>query len=178
MYKKILVPCDGSDLAQNTVFPYVTQLARNHDADVVILRVIRPPSGRSATAFRAREPDLPVSMPETQEDARVAQHPIYRDQEIASAVDEAKRSVARAAAVLRDQGLRVTTEVQLGDPAEEIVAYAEQEGVDIIVICSHGSGGIKRWVFGSVAEKVVAGTTVPLLIIRPEGLSHNTAVKE
>jgi nucleotide-binding universal stress UspA family protein len=178
MYDKVLVPCDGSDLAQRSVFPYVVELAKNHEAEVIIIRVIPGPPGKSGTAYRARTPEMPISLPETQEDARVARHPIYRDQEIASAVDEAKRSVAGAAAILRKEGVQVTTEVLLGDPAEEIVEYAEREGIDIIVMCSHGSGGIRRWVFGSVTEKVVSSTSVPLLIIRPQELTNQTAREE
>jgi nucleotide-binding universal stress UspA family protein len=151
MYNKVLVPCDGSELAQRSVFPHVVELAKNHEAEVIILRVIPGPPGKSGTAYRARTPGMPLSLPEAEEDARVARHPIYRDQEIASAVDEAKRSVAGAAAILRN---------------------------DLIVMCSHGSGGIRRWVFGSVTEKVVSSTSVPLLIIRPEELTNQTAREE
>jgi nucleotide-binding universal stress UspA family protein len=175
MYKRILVPCDGSDLAQASVFPHVAALGREPDTQVVILRVIPAPMGRSATAYRARTPGVPVALPENEHDAHVAHHPIYKDQEIASAEDEAKRSVAGAAAVLREQGVNVATEVVIGDPAETIVDYAAEKDVDLIVMCSHGRGGLTRWVFGSVTEKVLRGTTLPLLVIRPEALRKKVA---
>jgi nucleotide-binding universal stress UspA family protein len=175
MIKKILVPCDGSDLAQRSVFPYVEDLSKATGAEVVILRVVPSPPGRSGVAFRAGAPEMPISLPETPEDAHVARHPIYRDQEIASAEDEARRSVLTGEAMLRDQGVEVRSEVLLGDPAEEIIDYAEKEDIDLIIMCSHGSSGIRRWVFGSVTEKVLRGTATPVLVIRPKELEKRTA---
>jgi nucleotide-binding universal stress UspA family protein len=172
MYKKILVPCDGSDLAQRAVFPHVVELGRAPDTEVVILRVIPAPVGRSATAYRARAPEMPVALPENEQDAHVAHHPIYKDQEIASAENEARRSVAGAATMLREQGVNVNAEVLIGDPAEEIVDYAAEQDIDLIVMCSHGKSGIGRWVFGSVTEKVLRGARSPVLVIRPEELRN------
>lgn len=172
MFKKILVPCDGSDLAQRAVFPRVEDLGKQVGAEVIILRVIPSPPGRSGTAFRAGAPQMPISLPETPEDARIARHPIYRDQEIASAEDEARRSLTKAEAMLRDKGVKVRSQILLGDPAEEIIDYAENEGVDLIVMCSHGASGIRRWVFGSVTEKVLRGTATPVLVIRPKQLEE------
>jgi nucleotide-binding universal stress UspA family protein len=170
MFEKILVPCDGSDLAEQSVFPYVQDLGTQMGEEVIILRVIPSPPGRSGTAFRAGAPEMPRPLPETPHDARVARHPIYRDQEIASAEDEARRSLTKAEAMLREQGVEVRSQILLGDPAEEIIEFAEKEHVDLIVMCSHGSGGIRRWVFGSVTEKVLRGTTIPVLIVRPKEL--------
>jgi len=178
MFRKILVPCDGSDLAQRSVFPWVEELGKALDAEVIILRVIPSPPGRSGVAFRAGAPEMPISLPETPEDARVARHPIYRDQEIASAEDEARRSLIKAEAMLRDAGVKVRSHILLGDPAEEIIDYADKEDVDLIVICSHGAGGIRRWVFGSVTEKVLRGTTTPVLVIRPKALDQEAAPRQ
>jgi nucleotide-binding universal stress UspA family protein len=170
MFKKILVPCDGSELAQGSVFPHVESLAEKMDAEVIILRVVPPPVGRSGSAFKPGAAELPIPLPATAEDALTAHHPIYRDQEIASAEDEARRSVTQAEAMFRDKGVKVRSEVLLGQPAEEIIDYAAQQGVDLIVMCSHGRSGIGRWVFGSVTEKVLRGATSPVLVIRPEEL--------
>jgi nucleotide-binding universal stress UspA family protein len=169
MFKKILVPCDGSDLAREAVFPQVEDLAKSMDAEVIILRVVAAPVGRSGTAFRPGAPEMPVSLPVTPEDAHVARHPIYRDQEIASAEAEARRSVAQAEAMLRDRGIAVRSEVLLGQPAEEIIDYAKDQDADLIVMCTHGRSGLGRWVFGSVTEKVLRGAKTPVLVIRPDG---------
>ena len=178
MFKKLLLPCDGSELAQEAVFPRVEALARATGAEIIILRVIPTPSGRSGTAFKPGLPEMPIALPVTPEDATVARHPIYKDQEIASAVDQARRSVTEVAGMLREKGLSVRSEVLLGQPAEEIVDFAEEEDVDLIVMCSHGSSGIRRWVFGSVTEKVLRGATTPVLVIRPEALKAAKIDKE
>ena len=175
MISRILVPCDGSDLAQRAVFPYVEELGKATGAEVIILRVVASPPGRSGVAFRAGAPEMPISLPETPEDAHIARHPIYRDQEIASAENDARRSVTKAEAMLRGKEIEVRSQVLLGDPAEEIIDYAAKEDIDLIIMCSHGSSGIRRWVFGSVTEKVLRGTTTPVLVIRPEELEKQKA---
>jgi nucleotide-binding universal stress UspA family protein len=174
MFKKILVPCDGSELAQDSVFPQVEALARATEAEIIIVRVVPAPTGRSGSAFKPGVPELPIPLPVTPEDARTARHPIYRDQEIASAEAEARHSVAQAEAMLRERGLHVRSEVLLGQPAEEIVDFANEENADLIVMCSHGKSGIGRWVFGSVTEKVLRGSNTPILIIRPAELQNKT----
>jgi nucleotide-binding universal stress UspA family protein len=175
MFKKILVPCDGSELAQASIFPRVEDLAKSMDAEVIILRVVPAPAGRSGSAFRSDVPEMPISLPATPEDAHVARHPIYRDQEIASAEAEARHSVARAEAMFRERGVTVRSEVLFGQPADEIIDYADEENADLIVMCTHGSGGFRRWVFGSVTEKVLRGAKTPVLVIRPENGSDGTA---
>jgi nucleotide-binding universal stress UspA family protein len=172
VFKKIIVPCDGSELAQDSVFPHVEKLAKATGAEIIIVRVVPVPAGRSGTAFRAGTPEMPISLPVTPEDAHTARHPIYKDQEIASAEGEARRSVAQAEAMFRDKGVKVRSEVLLGQPAEEIIDYAAEQDVDLIVMCSHGKSGIARWVFGSVTEKVLRGTRSPVLVIRPEELRN------
>jgi nucleotide-binding universal stress UspA family protein len=178
MYKKILVPCDGSDLARRSVFAHVEALGKQMGAEVIILSVIPSPRGRSGAAFRARAPEMPISLPETPEDARIARHPVYRDREIASAEHEARRSLGKAEAMLRDTGVKVNSTILLGDPAEEIVDFAEEETVDLIVMCSHGASGITRWVFGSVTEKVLRASSTPVLVIPPKELEEETAKKQ
>jgi nucleotide-binding universal stress UspA family protein len=174
MFKKILVPCDGSELAQESVFPYVEDLAKSMDAEITILTVVPSPSGRSGSAFKPGAPEMPIPLPVTPEDAHAARHPIYRDQEIASAEAEARRSVSEAEALLRDRGVNVHSEVLLGVPADQIIDYAQEQDADLIVMCSHGGSGVGRWVFGSVTEKVLRGAGTPVLVIRPPECSKET----
>jgi nucleotide-binding universal stress UspA family protein len=167
MFKKIIVPCDGSDLASESVFPQVEDLAKSMDAEVIILRVIPVPAGRSGSAFMPGAPEMPAPLPVTAEDVEVARHPIYKDQEIASAEAEARHSVSQAEAMLREKGVSARSEVLLGQPAEEIIDYADEENADLIVMCTHGRSGLGRWVFGSVTEKVLRAAHTPVLVIRP-----------
>jgi nucleotide-binding universal stress UspA family protein len=175
VFKKILVPCDGSDLARESVFPQVEDLAKSMGAEVIIVRVVPAPAGRSGSAYKPGVPEMPISSPATPEDAHAARHPIYRDQEIASAEAEARHSVARAEAMFRDRGVNARSEVLFGQPADEIIDYADEENADLIVMCTHGSGGFRRWVFGSITEKVLRGAKTPVLLIRPENGSDETA---
>ncbi len=67
---------------------------------------------------------------------------------------------------LRSEGLMARTVVRVGQPTESIVATAEKERVDLIVLCSHGRTGLARTVFGSVAEAVVRMAPCPVLVVK------------
>ena len=60
-------------------------------------------------------------------------------------------------------------QVLLGDPAEEILKYAQSEGIDLIIIGTHGRKGLEHIIFGSVAERVVKKSPVPVLTVNPYG---------
>lgn len=74
---------------------------------------------------------------------------------------------------LRDQGLEVETEVRSGDAATQIVDLAESEHVDLVVMSSHGRTGLMRWIYGSVAERVLHNARCSLMVVRifPDDLS-------
>ena len=69
----------------------------------------------------------------------------------------------------KKEGVGTRTIVVDGNPAEEIMNYAERNGIDLIVISSHGRSGASRWLFGSVAEKVSRHSTIPVLLISAPG---------
>lgn len=82
---------------------------------------------------------------------------------------QAERYLNRIAKGMQSKGVKVSVVVLLGNPAEEIVRYAEENAVDLIVMASHGRSGPSRWAFGSVADKVFRGSCVPVLMIRAPG---------
>jgi nucleotide-binding universal stress UspA family protein len=84
-----------------------------------------------------------------------------------AACQEARRQLAVLTAQLGKQQLPVVPVVTSGDPAEAIVAEAERRHVDLIVMATHGYGGVKRWVLGSVADTVLHTTMTPLLLVHP-----------
>ncbi len=146
MYKKILVPLDGSGLSESVLSHVVTIATSCQVPEVVLMRV--------------REP-LDKSVKET------------LDAKIASQLDEAYHDEAanyleKIATTLKRKGIAVKVEVLLGNPAEEIIKYSRRSGVDLIIMSTHGRSGVSRWVFGSVADKVIRQTEVPVLI-RPAG---------
>ena len=146
MYKKILVPLDGSELSESVLNHVVTIATSCQVPEVVLMRV--------------REP--------LDQGVRIALDP-----EIAAELDEAYHNEAanyleKIATTLKRKGIAVKVEVLSGNPAEEIIKYSQRSGVDLIIMSTHGRSGVSRWVFGSVADKVIRQTEVPVLI-RPAG---------
>ena len=138
--KKILVPLDGSRLAE-TALGEAIELARN-SATLVLLR--------AAEAAR-----VPMADPT---DAQV------------TVVREAESYLEGVAERMRAAGVAdVQTSVWYGAPGEAIVEAARVREIDLIVMSTHGRSGLGRLVFGSVAETVLRGATTPILLIRPGG---------
>jgi nucleotide-binding universal stress UspA family protein len=172
MLSKILVPLDGSELAE-AVLPYVLEVSqRCEPVQVTMLRVVSLPTGRTGAAIRPSGDDPAAPwLPDSPADIDVARHPIYRDQAIEAARREVEVSLAPAAAQLRQVGISACIDVAFGRPAEEIIDYAERNGMDLIVMSTHGRSGLSRWILGSVADKVLHGTHLPILLVRPPGLT-------
>jgi nucleotide-binding universal stress UspA family protein len=153
MASRILVPLDGSSLAEQALSCAVT-LARGLPAELVLLRVIWIP------------PDVLEILDESTVELNV-----IVDQLEAEANDYLGALVEQ----LRDASLNVCHAVRRGPAAEAILDYAGQGDIDQIVMATHGYTGIKRWTHGSVAERVVQSASVPVLLIRArENASRDT----
>ncbi len=168
MYKKVLVPLDGSELAE-CVLPHVVNLARGSHVEQVILFSVMDhmaghvseeqempfPQGVSAQATAEYLGTGPVQAVTPAEERRM---------------EEVQRYLDSVAASLREQDvLNIRTETSLGNPAEEIAKFADSGGADIIVMSSHGRSGPSRWAFGSVADKVFRASCIPVLMVRAPG---------
>jgi len=152
MYKKILVPLDGSKLAE-CALPYAEALAKGCDAEKVILVSVT----ERVQGYRAfEEPSQPLGQQLVPE--------AFGKQE-----EQAQKYLGRMAKAMEAKGIKVSTDVLLGDPAEEIVIYAKHPGCDLIVISSHGRSGVSRWTHGSVADRVFRGSPVPVLMVKAPG---------
>jgi nucleotide-binding universal stress UspA family protein len=171
MLQKILVPLDGSELAEAAI-PYVKEISRRCEPlEVVLLQVVRLPQGRSAPAYKRQDTEFPVLMPDSAAHLEAARYPIYRDQEIESTRAEVEAALTPMAQKLRGDGISVRIAVAFGRPAQEIVDFAEREDIDLIVMSTHGRSGMSRWILGSVADKVLRGTHLPVLLVRPPGIA-------
>jgi nucleotide-binding universal stress UspA family protein len=145
MYKKILVPLDGSELAKKAL-DQAEKLAKTFDAEIILFQVV---------------PFLPI----------------YGSPELVTPliVDEKQRESAEKYLTnlteeLKKRGLKVTAMVRTGQQvAVEIIDFAKETGVDLIVMCTHGRSGITRWVLGSVAHKVLTRTETPILLLPLKG---------
>jgi nucleotide-binding universal stress UspA family protein len=141
MFKKILVPLDGSDLAAQ-ILPQVERLAKQFTAQVTLLAV-----GSSDTCPSGGAPSGTIK-----EGAACPEIPLARYLE-------------QTTGKLRTQGVEATWVYRQGNPAKEIVACAAEDAMDLIAIASHGGGEI-AWLLGSVAQKVIAHAPVAVLLLR------------
>ena len=140
MLKTILVPLDGSELAEQ-VLPYASEIARRATAEILLLTSIQPVGIWDATATAIN----------WEREERVAQE--YLD---------AQKERLQAA------GVKVRVKREHGEAAAGILETAEAEDVSLIAISTHGRSGLTRWLFGSVADRIVQHSHVPLLMIRPD----------
>ena len=138
MFKKILVPLDGSDLAAK-ILPQVTDLAKAGKAQVTLIHVCYAEVGEATPAVIKK-----------------------------AAAREAKwcaTFLGKAAQSLKAKGVDVKSKCVEGVPAREIIGYADKNKMDLIAMATHGRGEV-AWVLGSTAEKVVSHATVPVLLFR------------
>lgn len=136
-FERILVPLDGSDCAEN-VLPKVEKLARDLNASISLLRVV------IAHTFPGIDP--------TEAEVKV--------------VNEAEQYLQRVEEELKKKGVRVDTHVRYGNDAEEILDHASQKDIDMIAMTTHGRSGVKRFLLGSVAEKVLRHSSKPIFLVR------------
>jgi len=151
--KTILVPLDGSEMAES-VLPHVEALAKQRDAelvDVVLLRVCE----HAIIPLNYAE-GIPMGWNKQLEQATA------RCKQVAG------QYLAGVEKRLKDTGLTVKSEVLVGKAADEIADYAKRNPFNLIAMATHGRSSIGRWTYGSVAEKVVAGVSSPLFLVRPQ----------
>jgi nucleotide-binding universal stress UspA family protein len=141
MYKKILVPLDGSELAKKAL-DHAEKLAKTFDAEIILFQVVP-----FMPIYGSPELVTPLIVDEKQKEA-------------------AEKYLADLAEDIKKRGLKVSTMVKTGQQvAVEIIDFAKETRADLIVMCTHGRSGITRWVLGSVAHKVLTRAETPILLI-------------
>ena len=151
MSKKILVPLDGSELAE-CVLPHVETSARGCSVpDVIFLRVIEPFQKVSGW-----ESNTLLSTDEIRK---------IESQNKAAATQYLKELVKRT----KFADANTKYEVLVGAAPETITDYAAKKEVDLIVIATHGRSGISRWVWGSVADRILRSACIPVFMVRAPG---------
>lgn len=160
----IIVPLDGSVLAERAL-PYAQMMATLFGAHIRLLRVINDPEGTLAPLHDAA---LSQSQPMNTEQAYDLR---LWDLLQLNATNYLKAQVE----ALQRSGLSVDYEVRLGGPAEQIVEASEQAASAMVVMATHGYAGFKRWTLGSVADRVVHSSQVPVLLVPGFGATTNDA---
>ncbi len=153
MFQRIIVPLDGSSRAERAI-PVAANLARASQGSIVFLRVVIP---AHSVGFYGAEPAVGVV-------------PTILETSIA----EADSYLTSVATVFRNylKGIRVETEVETGSAASTILSATRWEHGDLIVLCSHGDTGLKRWIFNSIALQAARKSPVPVLIVNEHGETH------
>ena len=157
MYKKILVPLDGSELAE-CVFPRVKAITEGCGAaEVVFVQAVEPvhlPSGIFSDGGEVFS-EANAECTRGQIDARNRA--------------EAGAYLSQVAGRIELKGASVKTDLLQGKSADSLAEYATKNEFDLIVIATHGRSGISRWVWGSVADRLLRSACVPVLMVRVPG---------
>lgn len=148
MYKRIVVPLDGSDTSE-AVLEHVSALAQYTGAEVLLLRIVTQPAYESAFGDTVL---IPTAPPPAESGTR----------------GHAEGYLQRIAFDYFPDDVKVTYEVSAGPVAETIMDYAMAVDADLIAMSTHGRSGLARMVIGSVADEVVRRSHLPVLLVRPE----------
>ncbi len=143
MYKKILVPFDGSAIAE-AVLPHAQALAKAEGAEIVLLSIPITPS----IEFLARSPGLA--------------NKVIEETEI-----ETEAYLEKEEAKLKGEGSKTSRIMREGPISEMILEMADEVHADVIAMSTHGRSGIQRWLMGSVADRVVHHSHIPVMLIHP-----------
>ena len=143
-YKHILIPLDGSELAESALKDGAA-IAAMSMAKITLLSVIQP-----------IEDVINIDR----------SHSIFIDEQANIKQQQAYSYLHSIAERIRDEKTAVHTTVEIGNAGEVIIDYASSHDIDLIVMATHGRSGLKRWVYGSVAEKVLRGALQPVLLVR------------
>src|SRR5690349_4797781 len=140
MIERILVPLDGSATAE-AALDHLRPLLHVKDSEVLLVQVVPV-----LPAFEGAWAEAPQALTALQESGEAY--------------------VGKIRTRLESQGARVRSVVRVGFPAETILNLAEKEGTTLIAMTTHGRTGLSRWALGSVAEKILRASPVPVLVVR------------
>jgi nucleotide-binding universal stress UspA family protein len=150
MYKKIMVPLDGSKLAE-CVFPHVESLVKAGQVGEVVFTKVAETYGFSLMS--GENPPKPEDIVRFDSEAKAA----------------AEKYVQAVADRVKTTGVTVRGEVLIGRPSVKLAEYANDGGFDLVMIATHGRSGPSRWVWGSVADRLLRAVCVPILMVRAPG---------
>lgn len=155
MYGTILVPLDGSRLAE-AVLPYVEELAKKFGSHLIVVQSVS--SAAQIAAMTTTGPDLEPGLAANAgsiEEIQQAEHAA------------AEEYLARTTASLQLSGIQTSSKILSGAASDQILEYSKSQRVDLIALSTHGRTGLGRVIFGSVADRVIRDSGVPVLVIRP-----------
>ena len=145
-YKKIIVPIDGSGWSERAI-PHAVDIAQNNKAELILLHVFKPPASEYVGELALAG----------------------QDDSLMAIREEMKTKLMALRGQIRSEHVEVRVQFIEGSGVAGIICdYINEENADLVVMSSHGRTGVTRWLFGSVAHKVMQDVNVPVMIIRPD----------
>jgi len=145
MFSKILVPLDGTELGELAI-QQAEEIGSLAKAEIIFFQVVQNPI-RSVPLAAGQKEETKATQEGT---------------------DRAGAYLQKVASPLKAKGIKVRCDVEVGEPTGKILAKANKENVDLIVMSTHCHGELYKLVLGNIAEKVLRGTTRPVLLVKPE----------
>jgi nucleotide-binding universal stress UspA family protein len=155
MFKRLLVPLDGSGFASQAL-PYAAEVAERFGAELILIQVIKP-----ATAVIDAGAAIGVAFAGSEAAVQAA---LEGDKQKAA---RAMRYLSGKVQAIRSRHVQSSYRVLIGDIAHSIMEFSEKENIDLVVMTTHGKSGLRRAVMGSVADVVIRESGKPVLVIRP-----------
>jgi nucleotide-binding universal stress UspA family protein len=145
MYKRILAPLDGTRISEH-IARHIKAIAKGDNLpDVFLLRVLEPTT------------QISESSDEKTQDRKER------------GFETARKNLSQIAEDLQKEGIIPTIDVIEGVPADKILEYIKTKNIDLVIMGTHGRSGVSRLMMGSVAEKVLRQSPVPVLVVKPPG---------
>jgi nucleotide-binding universal stress UspA family protein len=174
MFKKTLICLDGSKLSEETL-PVIMETCSICSSEIILLRVVTeritipPPESIHAFTLGRKFKPVRTATSDMGEDRTLEPDVEPQLKKIEREKGEIKSYLAGLSRTFQLQGLKARALVLEGEPGETILNYANSNSVSLIVLTSHGSGGLKPRSLGRVAQFVLKESTIPVLVIKPEG---------
>ena len=153
MFTDILVPLDGSELSERAL-PMVQNLAQSSEATVHLIHTVSREHelgvGRGIESAQSVELEMDMARRLT-----------------GSRLDQGRTYLEQKGSELSGAGIKIETEftVKAGEPAQNIIDYVMEHGINLVVMSTHGYGGVKRLLVGSVTDRVIRSCEVPVLVV-------------
>jgi nucleotide-binding universal stress UspA family protein len=156
MFNRIMVPLDGSRFGSRAI-KYAEEIARRFEAKIYLIQVLKPAVPVTGSTVIGPGEDMAAAKTAIQ----IAQDEDKRN------FAQVKRYLQRKLREIKRHNLDGSYDVLVGNPALLIIGFARKHNIDLIVMTSHGKGGLKRAVMGSVADEVVRESGKPVLVFNP-----------
>ncbi len=148
-FNKILIPLDGSENGE-AVLPYIKELTNELKSEVTLLQVVAP--GQHVHTVGGLD------------------YILFPEEQVEKMREEAMQYLEKVGNKLTDTKATIRSEVKTGQAAKEIIKFADETKTHLVAISTHGRSGVRRWISGSVAYKVMQAGNTPVLLVRAPGV--------